>query len=662
MSTVREHDWSDAHLATLARVFETFVPGTEADAPRRARLAAETLVAAADHDELRLLRLALRLLELPPVPAIFARRWGPFSRLDRPAREALLQSWSTSPIGRLRTTYQVLKRLALFAAYADEGDGAEPANRLWQEVGYRPPAPVDAPPAAVAPMAVDRHDPTPLELATDVVIVGSGAGGGVAAARIAARGHPVLVVEQGPPADEATLPGTEGAAFRDLFLDRGTTATADLAISILAGSAVGGGTTINWTTSLEPPRWLRDEWARTHGLAGFEGAETDADLVRLRAELDLQPPSVLPPKDQLILDGAAALGWEAAPTERNAGPCVDCGGCTFGCRSGNKRSGPRSHLAAACRDGARLLAGARVERVELRDGVAIGVVGHLATDGDPHGRPFRVRARAVVVAGGALRTPLLLQQSGIEHRAIGRFLRLHPVVAVAAHMPSPVEMWRGPSQAARSLEHLRPRGGFVIESAPAHPGLIASSLPWEGGQPHRELMRAVGHFAPLIGIVHEGGAGSVGWSSGGHPRITYRLGTEDADTARHALIELVRLGRAGGADRLHVLATPSLAWSIEDGEDGFDELLARIATMSLVANRVTLFSAHQMGSARAGADPREHACDPLGRVRDGAGGIVPGLHVADASLFPTSSGVNPMLTVMALAERSARAVLDDLPA
>lgn len=508
-------------------------------------------------------------------------------------------------------------------------------------------------------MDVDRRGDAPLELEADVVIVGSGAGGGVAAARIAAAGHSVLVLEQGRSTVEATLPHTEGRAFRELFLDQGTTATADVGISILAGSSVGGGTTVNWTTSLDPPAWLRADWAARHGLVGFDGPEADADLARLHAELDLQPPSVMPPKDQLILDGAAALGWEAAPTERNAGPCSDCGSCTFGCRSGSKRSGPRAHLAAAFASGARILAGARVEQILLRDSAAVGVAGRLVA-GSERQRPFRVQAGAVVVAGGALRTPLLLQRSGIDHPAIGQFLRLHPVVAIAAQMPNPVDMWAGPTQAARSLEHLRPRGGFVIESAPAHPGLIASSLPWEGGGTQGDLMAGANRIAPLIGIVHETGAGTVGWSRGAHPRIAYRLAAEDSDTARHALIELARIARAGAAERLLVLATPPLSWATADGQEGFEELLARIATMSLAPNRVTLFSAHQMGSARAGANPRDHACDPRGRVRDGAGGVIRHLHVADASLFPSSSGVNPMLTVMALAERSARAVLDDL--
>jgi choline dehydrogenase-like flavoprotein len=662
----RAHGWGEGRLATLARIFETFVPGSEGDALRRAQLAAETLHAAADHDELRLLRLALRGLEIPAANALSAGVWGRFSHLDRGRREALLRAWSTSRIARLRTTYQVLKRLALFAAYADEGVGQEPANALWPAIGYRPAERVPAPPNAVQPMEVDRDQRDELRLEADVVVVGSGAGGGVVAARLAGAGLSVIVLEQGPSSSEAQLPRTEASAFRELYLDRGITASSDLAVAILAGSCVGGGTTVNWTTSIEPPESLRAEWASEHGLVGFDGPQTDADLARLRVELGLQLPTVVPPKDQLILDGAAALGWEAAPTERNAGPCTDCGSCGFGCRRGTKRSGTRAHLAQATARGARVIARARVDAVNIGGDGAQGVSGSLLPSRDGGRlRRFRVVARSVVVAGGALRTPLLLQRSGIPHPVLGSFLRLHPVVAVAARLPTPVEMWLGPTQAARSLQHFgrtggRDHAGFVIESAPAHPGLIASALPWDNGEAAAAVMGEIGRYAPLIGIVDDSGWGRVAWSRGGHPRITYKLGRDDAGVARRALVELARLGRAGGADRILALTTPAMAWDEGEGQVGFETLLRRLSTASTAANRITLFSAHQMGSARGGADPRDHPVDPFGRVRsDGSGRIVRRLHVADASLFPTASGVNPMLTVMLLAERAARAVLDD---
>ncbi len=356
-------------------------------------------------------------------------------------------------------------------------------------------------------------------LEADVVVVGSGAGGGVVAARLAEAGRSVLVIEAGPYRPEAEMPTLEARAMQELYLDQGTTATSDLGVTILAGSGLGGGTTINWTTAIAPPDWLRQEWEEKHGLEGLAGRRTDEILARLRAELDLRPPSVIPPKDRVILDGARALGWEAAATERNAGPCVDCGACGFGCRAGTKRSGLRAHLAMAARSGARVLVDARVERIEIAGGRAHGVRGIVrGADGRP--RPFRVAAPQVVVAAGALRTPLLLRASGIDHPQLGRNLRLHPVVAVGAEMPDPVEMWLGPTQAARSLEFWRPgppdpagigpaHGGFVIESAPPHPGLLASAFAWEGAAAAAERMDRAAYQVPLIGIIRDVGSGHV---------------------------------------------------------------------------------------------------------------------------------------------------------
>jgi len=665
--------WPSRDLATLAYAFDTFVPAAEADAARQAALAVETLQAVADPSEVRLLRLAVRSLEWSPANLVLAGVWGRFSQLDRAARERILRRWSVHPIARLRTAFQAIRRLGMFLAYADpgsDGDADAPRNPLWQSIGYRPAAPVSAPADAIQPLAVDRSGTAPLELDADVVVIGSGAGGGLVAARLAAAGRAVLVVEAGVYRSEREMPRLEGEAFRDLYLDRGTTSTADLGVTILAGSSLGGGTTVNWTTSLAPPAELRARWAGEHGLAGYDGAETDADLARIRAELDLRPPTMIPPKEEALLRGAAALGWEAAPTERNAGPCTDCGACGFGCRSGAKRSGLRTHLAAAARDGARFLVEAPVDEVVLRAGRAVGVRGRLPAAGE-RGRPFIVRAPTVVVAAGALRTPLILQRSGVEHPQLGRNLRLHPVVAVAGAFAEPIEAWLGPLQAARSMEFLSagpasadgigpPHRGFLIESAPPHPGLIASAFPWLGGAASRDLLARSHHLAPFIALLRESGDGRVAWSRSGHPRITYRFAGSDAATARRALIEMSRLARAAGAEQVIALATPPRTWEAAGGEPAFERLLRGLSRQSIGANRTSFFSAHQLGSARAGQDPASHPCDPDGRVRASVSGEpVPGLYVGDTSLFPTSSVVNPMLTAMTLAERTARAVLAD---
>jgi choline dehydrogenase-like flavoprotein len=278
-----------------------------------------------------------------------------------------------------------------------------------------------------------------------------------------------------------------------------------------------------------------------------------------------------------------------------------------------------------------------------------------------------------VIAAGALRTPLLIERSGIAHAALGRNLRLHPVVALAARLAEPVDMWLGPSQAARSLQFAEPgaadpngigpdHGGFMIEAAAPHPGLAAAGLPWAGRDASHELLGQMRGVATLIGILPDGvgGGGRVRQAAGGRARIDYRLDATTANGGRRALVEMARLARAGGALEAFSIATPAEHWSAGAPAAAFERFLRRLADTDMRPNRVSLFSAHQMGTARAGEDPATHPCDPQGRLRlDRSGRLLRGCYVADASLFPTAVGVNPMLTVMLLAERTARAVLAD---
>ena len=644
-------------IGLLADVVETFAPMTRDEAMRRAGLALETLTATRSRSDLLQLGLALRSLELGPLNAVAGAGLQRFSHAGRAERERILLSWGRSRIPQRRTAFQAWKRLALFLAYADPGpDPERPANAAWERIRYRPPERPGIADRGVLPAAVDEV------VDADVVVVGSGAGGGVIAARLAAEGFDVVTVEAGM---GGAPPVLEGEAWRDRYLDRGTTATEDLSVTILAGATLGGGTAVNWTTTFAPPDELRASWEEVHGLDGFAGDETDADLDRLTAELDPQPPSVVPAKDQVILDGARALGWQAGTTLRNAGPCVDCGACGFGCAAGAKRSTDRVHLAMAVAAGARVVAGARVSRVAVRDGVVRGIAGHTA-DGR---RPFAIRAPRVVVAAGGLRTPVLLAGSGFAtHPQVGRNLRIHPTVAVIGIMAEPIDMWLGPLQAASCGEFLTDgpatedgtgpaHGGFLIESAPPHPGLAAAALSWEGRDDAVALMDRARHWAPLIGIIRERGSGSVRAAPGGRAIIDYRLHPADAATARRAVVEMSRLAHAAGAAELRTGSTPAVRW--RRGES-FDAYLRAAAVIDTGPNRLSLFSAHQMGTVRAGADPRRHPSDPWGRVRrDVAGSLAPGVYVGDGSLLPTACGINPMLTIMAMAERTARAVIED---
>ena len=223
-------------------------------------------------------------------------------------------------------------------------------------------------------------------------------------------------------------------------------------------------------------------------------------------------------------------------------------------------------------------------------------------------------------------------------------------------------MWQGTMQAARSVQFLNPEGGrqgYVIESAPGHPGLLALAVPWDGAEEHAGWLRNSRYLVPLVAVTRDGGEGRTTLTRAGRVRIDYRLDAEGIRTLRHAAGSMARLIRAAGATEILAAATPILR-HVRAGEDEaarFEQFIGRVGAMDFSPNRGTVFSAHQMGTIRMGADARDHAADPRGRVRDADGRIIGGLYVTDTSTFPTGVGVNPMLAVMSMARRVSRTVL-----
>jgi choline dehydrogenase-like flavoprotein len=669
-----QRPWTDDELATLAELAETFVRG---DALRRARLTIEALERAADPSQVDQFRLVLRLVQSPIANLLLAGTPRPFRKMSPASREHYLLSWATSRFSLRRSAFQGLRKLLTFLSYADPG--AESANPRLAAIGYRPDDPeVASEPTPIRPVRPSFEDGSPDEpmiMEADAVVVGSGGGGGVVAAELAQAGRSVVVLEAGPFVDEPSMPTDELDAFGRLYLNHGLLATWDGSVTMLAGTSVGGGTIINWMTCLPAPAWIRDEWTREHGIEGLTDAGWDDDVLAIERELEVAEATAIPPKDAAILHGAAALGWIAAPTRRNATTCDDCGRCPFGCRRGTKRSGIRAHLALAHAAGARIVPRVRVTRVVIEDGRAVGVEGDaLWTDpstGEPAAdeptRRIIVRAPVVALAAGALRTPAILQGSGLEHPAIGRYLRLHPVPIVAGLFPQPIDMWRGTMQAAHSVQFAEPglgNNGYVIESAPGHPGLLALALPWEGTDAHADVMLRARRIGPLIAVTRDGGEGRTTLTRAGRVRVDYRLDASGVATLRHALGSMARLARAAGASEMVAVGTPP-AWHGRSGfaagreSAAFERFEAALASFDLRPNRGSVFSAHQMGSVRMGLEPRTHPCDPWGRVRrDGRDDrLVDGLYVADGSLFPTGMGFNPMITIMVLARRVSRTIL-----
>jgi choline dehydrogenase-like flavoprotein len=617
----------------LAAVCDTFAPGDQErlpsasalGVPQRLRSELDALhqpALLAEFDRL------LDTLDSPALNAVLTGRPVRFSSLAPEQREDYLRSWAGSRLPLKRRAFQVLKRLTLLYTY-----GA-PDSPYWAWAGYAPPALV--PP--VEPAALSIRQPAAGEtVEADVCVIGSGAGGGVAAAVLAARGKRVVVLERAVLRVEREFDGRELAGFASLFIDRGIASTADRSIALLAGNAVGGGTVVNWSTSLRLPASIREEW-RALGVDDDLDAQYDAVEARLDIDTDESPRNGA---NAILERGLKQLDLACHTIPRNVRGCGDCGHCGFGCRPGAKQSTLRTYLVDACRDDAEILHGCEARRLELSQGRVVGVVAQVA------GGELLVRAPLVVLAGGSLLSPAVLLRSGIRGDEVGRHLALHPTVAIAGIYEEPVRMWSGVPQSvvSEAFGELTPGYGFRLECPPALPGILAASVAWWGAAPHRELMAQASRSAAFIAIVRDREGGRVTVDRRGQERASYRV---QAETARHlirAMIESVRIHRAAGARQVATPHTPPLTLD-RDGDLGAYE--AEIERRGIVANRLTLFSAHQMASCRIGRERKHSVTNPDGQVWD-----VKGLYVTDASAFPASSGVNPMLTVMALARRTA---------
>ncbi len=653
-----------AERRTLAALAEGFVPG---GGSARAQAAERAFATVVDPELVSQLRLVLRLIETRAGSLLIGGRAVKYSSLRGDERDAYLQHWVQHRIPLMRSAASALRKLLCFLAYADADEPGDPKLRArLKSIGYNP-----KPNAATRDYSklVAFNPQQAQRIAVDVLVIGSGAGGGSVARDLARAGKRVMVIESGALYDERSFPTKERDAYERLYLDSGFTATADAHIAILAGGTVGGGTTVNWMTSIPIPDRVRDEWEEQHGVEGVASPAFKSDLNDVLREVGAQPSEKMPPKDAALIRGAEGRDWGAEKIQMNRAECGDCGTCPFGCKRGSKQSTLRLHLPQALEAGAHLIPDCKAERLIISNGAVRGAVTTYGTRaGAP--RTLEIIAPQVVVSGGALRTPLLLRRSGLTHPAIGQNLRLHPVTLAAGIFPEKIEMWRGTMQAAKSEEFIEPmedRNGYIIESAPGHPGLLSLGIPWTSRDKHQRLMKLAPYIAPFLAIAKDDGGGRISETRSGFAKIEYRTTPRDERTLRAALGSLVRMAEAAGASEVIAAGSPPVSWRRRDGVEAFQVLQRRLTRFDFSPNRGTVFSAHQMGTARMGSDPVDHACDPFGRVRsssrpratDPHGGIVKGLYVADGSLFPTALGVNPMITILALAKRVARTVLSD---
>lgn len=612
---------------TLRDVVATF-------APLDARIDRITEYAAAAIESLTPCRRAelQRLLDL---------LWLPMRSPDA-IRARALAAMANAPLAQLRTGFAALKRLSLFLAYAESEHGD--SNPTWSRIGYPGPRSDATGGGRSLRLAVARSREC---VRADVVVIGSGAGGAVAASAFARAGMRVIVLEAGGAYETGDFNQRE-ISMSELYLDRGLTASHDLGIAILAGSTLGGGTTVNWCTCLRLPDRIAHEWGRQSGIPEL-GEELVPHYAAVEDRLDLSPAATHNANNRALLEGARALGMRASLTPRNAArDCGDgCGYCGYGCAYGKKRSAAAVFLPDVTDNGGAIYANARAMHVEVRNGRARAVVAEQLSDSARS--EFTIDAGLVVLAAGALRTPGLLARSGVSHPQLGRRLFLHPVASAIAEFDHHVEPWSGPMQSVYcdALSDRSGNYGVTLEAAPAHPGLAALALPWQNRERHADLMGRLPRVATMIALTRDRDPGAIGLD--GEATVRYRLSRHDGANLLAGLVALVDVAFAGGAARVMTLHAKPLeieraAWTPRRR----DEFARQVRSIGTAPNRQTIFSAHQMGTAAMGADPNHSVVDPAGRVR-----CCSNLLVADASTFPQSSGVNPMLTIMAMASRIA---------
>ncbi len=615
---------------TLAAICEAMAPGVDGlpAAERDVDVSgpvAELLRNVPPH-QLRQLRLGLRALEWLPFP----RR---FSRLDQAGRERLLRRLAGS---RLSPKLDLLLMAKLFSTL---GYAVTPA--VQARVGFEIGCGLAGGGAPEPPGGLGETEPPPRGEECDVVVIGSGAGGAVAAATLAESGLDVLVLEAGRHYERDGYPRGQLDAVAALYRDGGLTIAAGRPpIVVPVAKVVGGTTVVNSGTCFRAPEAVLDDWARRFGIDWARELEPDFAAAEETLRVTPLDPARMGRNGQLAMTGAEALGARGGPIARNAGECVQCSSCPFGCPLDAKRGMHVSYLPRAVAAGARVRAGVEARRVLVEGGRAVAVECRVG-DGDGPARPFTVRARrAVLVAGGALGTPELLRRSGLGGDAVGRNLHVHPACWVGGRYAEEVRGWDGVMQSYYVDEW--ESHGILLEATFTPLALGGAWLPGSGAD-HQRAMLDFGHLASLGVQLADRSAGRVGLDRRGSLRLAYGLTREDVDRLVFGIARAAEVHFAAGATEVY----PNLGRVpvLRPGE------LAAFEATAFRPSELRLEGFHPMGTARIAADPRQGACAPDGSLHGTAG-----LYVADASLFPTALGVNPMMTIIAFAKQIARQV------
>ncbi|ORZ41078.1 hypothetical protein BCR44DRAFT_1105062 [Catenaria anguillulae PL171] len=500
----------------------------------------------------------------------------------------------------------------------------------------------------------------PTTIETDVVIVGTGAGGGTVAAVLAQAGYRVLVVDKGQWTGGAQ--DNEDDGVQNMY-DRGGLLTSDDAsIAILAGSTIGGGTAVNWAASLRPQHWLREEWAKEHGLKYFLTPEYQRALDVVCDRIGVSTGGIVHNVPNSILRrGCEKLGMHVADIPQNTrNKKHDCGGCGFGCATATKQSSAATWLVDACKAGAQVLPECHVRKVVV-DGKSVA----RGIEAVVRGRTVQIKARKVVVAAGSIQSPALLLRSGLTNAHIGKHLGLHPVAMIMAKFNEPVNPWSGAmmtvvSNASEKCGNDGSHYGVKLESTTLHPLFTSFLIPWRTPEQHKVDMSQLKYTAPVLSLSRDRDRRAyITLDEDNEPLINFDLSPFDEASVVEGAIRAAEVLVAAGARSVFTTQPDVPEFHVPSDLKGVhDERFVAwkecVKSVGMKPLRSPLFSAHQMGTCRMGTSPAKSVCNPRGESWEAKG-----LYVADASLFPSSSGVNPMVTTYSMAYSVAQFIVQD---
>lgn len=505
-----------------------------------------------------------------------------------------------------------------------------------------------------------RQDQT---IEADIAIVGSGAGGGVTAEILTLAGFNVVIIEEGPLKSSSDFKMREAQAYPTLYQEGAARKTRDKSINILQGRTVGGSTTVNWTSSFRTPDDTLGYWQAKFGLPDYSKEALAPWFEMMEQRLHVAKWEVPPNENNnLLARGAAKLGIPTDTIRRNVNGCWNLGYCGMGCPTNAKQSMLVTTIPSALDHGARLLHHARAWQLGFQGNQVTHLTVHaMAADGlAPTGVTMTVKARHFVLSGGAINTPGLLLRSKAPdpHALVGRRTFLHPTIASAALFEQKVEGWAGAPQSVYS-DHFLHRDavdgpvGYKLEVPPQHPVLMSTTL--QGfGQAHADLMHQFPHVHTALALLRDGfhadsNGGRVGLNDYGLPVLDYPITPAIWDGVRRALLTMAEMQFAAGAKSVlpvHEQAQLYTSW---------EQAKAAISALPMQEQVMRVVSAHVMGGCGMAADPAKGVTDGNGRYHG-----VANLSVHDGSLFPTSIGANPQLSIYGITARLASRLAQSL--